>query len=311
MVTTDALAYFSIGLTFLTVFLVVYALGKGTSNREIKSRLQRVAGPKRVLRKKEDVDFSAGRISEIFEALSRLSLPEDGWQNSAVKLRFIRAGFRGGNEPRIYFAIKSLLTIIAPLALGVALIFFYPDLALQKVAFFVLVIATAGYYFPDLYLRFRTTRRSKEMRETLPDLLDLLVICIESGLGMDSALNRVSREIARSSPVLAEEFYLASLEIRAGSGRIPALKNVSLRVDLEDMYNLVSMLVQADKFGTSLGDSLRIQSDVMRVKRVQRAEEIASKIPVKILFPLILFIFPSLMMVVIGPAFINMAGAFK
>jgi tight adherence protein C len=148
------------------------------------------------------------------------------------------------------------------------------------------------------------------MRETLPDLIDLLVICIESGLGLDAALNRVSREISRASPVLAEEFYLAGLEIRAGSGRVPALKNLSLRVDLEDLYNLVAMLVQADKFGTSLGASLRIQSEVMRVKRMQRAEEIASKIPVKMLFPLIFFIFPSLMFVIIGPAAIQVSAMF-
>jgi tight adherence protein C len=168
----------------------------------------------------------------------------------------------------------------------------------------------AGYYLPDVYLRFRTNQRAKDMRDTLPDLIDLLVICTESGLGMDAAINRVSQEIARSSKILAEEFYLAALEIRAGAGRSTALKNLALRVDLEDLHSLVSMLVQADRFGTSLADSLRIQSEVMRTKRMQRAEEIAAKVPVKMLIPLIFFIFPSLLMVLIGPAVLQISAIF-
>jgi len=161
-----------------------------------------------------------------------------------------------------------------------------------------------------VYLRFRTNQRAKDMRDTLPDLIDLLVICTESGLGMDAAINRVSQEIARSSKILAEEFYLAALEIRAGAGRSTALKNLALRVDLEDLHSLVSMLVQADRFGTSLADSLRIQSEVMRTKRMQRAEEIAAKVPVKMLIPLIFFIFPSLLMVLIGPAVLQISAIF-
>lgn len=144
----------------------------------------------------------------------------------------------------------------------------------------------------------------------MPDLIDLLVISTESGMGMDSAINRVSKEIIKSSPTLAEEFYLSSLEVRAGSSRMQSLKNLALRVNLEDLNNLVSMLVQADKFGTSLADSLRIQSDLMRVKRMQRAEEFAAKIPVKMLFPLIFFMFPAVMIVLIGPAVIQISNVF-
>ena len=310
MISTNLISYIAVILTFFSVVIVVYAFGKGASNRQLKSRLGQVVGPRRSLRTKTDLSFSSNNLANFFEALSRLSLPADGWQNSEIRLRFIRAGFRSNDAPKIYYAVKSLSSIVAPLAVGLSLAFFNPALSLQKIAFFVLLVAAAGYYIPDLFLKIRTSSRSKEMRETLPDLLDLLVICIESGLGLDSALNRVSREIARSSPVLSEEFYLASLEIRAGSGRIPALKNLSLRINLEDMYSLISMLVQADKFGTSLGASLRIQSEVMRVKRMQRAEEIAAKIPVKMLFPLILFIFPSLMAVILGPAFIQIATTF-
>ena len=115
--------------------------------------------------------------------------------------------------------------------------------------------------------------------------------------------------MVKSSPVLSEEFYLTCLEIRAGSARIDALKNLALRASLDDLHNLVTMLVQADKFGTSLSDSMRVQSDYMRVTRMQRAEEIAAKIPVKMLIPLIMFIFPSLLTVLLGPAFIQIGGA--
>lgn len=180
----------------------------------------------------------------------------------------------------------------------------------SHLALTVLGTAALGYYLPDWAIKTLTDRRSSEMRDNLPDLIDLLVICTESGLGLDAALNRVSREIARNSKTLAEEFYLAALEIRAGSGRVTALKNLALRVDLEDLYNLVSMLVQADKFGTSLAESLRIQSEVMRVKRMLRAEEMAAKVPVKMLLPLIFFVFPSLMFVLIGPAILRMSEVF-
>jgi len=179
-----------------------------------------------------------------------------------------------------------------------------------RIALWGVILAGAGHYLPDVYLRFRTSRRAAKMRDVLPDLIDLLVICTESGLGMDAAIHRVSQEIRRSSQALAEEFYLAALEIRAGAGRSQALKNLALRVDLEDLYALVSMLVQADRFGTSLADSLRVQSEMMRIKRMQRAEEIAAKVPVKMLLPLILFIFPALLAVLIGPAVIRIGALF-
>jgi tight adherence protein C len=306
MVTNALTAYLAIGLTFVAVMLAAYALGLTITRDKTKARIAQIAGaPAQKVRRSEDVVRMPAKTSAFLDALSKLSLPAEGWQNSELRLKFIRAGFRDESAPRIYFAVKSFLSILAPLALGAALLFFKPDLGYLKISLFVLCIAAAGYYGPDLYLKSRTASRSKEMQQTLPDLLDLLVICIESGLGLDAAMNRVSREIARSSPVLSEEFYLVSLEIRAGAGRIAALKNLALRIHLEDMYSLVSMLVQADKFGTSLGASLRIQSEVMRVKRMQRAEEIAAKIPVKMLFPLILFIFPSLMFVILGPAFLQ------
>ena len=247
----------------------------------------------------------------MLESLSRLSVPEGGWQSSALRLRFMRAGFRQERAPQVYFALKTAGTALLPSLAGWLLRLVWPDLALPKLALCVLLLAALGYYGPDLVLRLCTRRRAGAMRDVLPDLMDLLVICTESGMGMDAAINRVSQEIALSSRALAEEFYLAALEIRAGAGRPAALQNLALRVNLEDLYGMVTMLVQADRFGTGLAESLRIQSEVMRTRRMQRAEEMAAKVPVKMLIPLVLCIFPALLTVLVGPAFIQIASMFR
>jgi tight adherence protein C len=179
-------------------------------------------------------------------------------------------------------------------------------MAMSKFILIILLLATLGYYLPEIYLNIRTNHRMKDCQQGLPDLIDLLVICTESGLGLDAAFNRVSKEIARSHPYLAEELYLTNLEIRAGAGRNIALKNLALRTNLESVHNLVSMLTQSDRFGTSVSDSLRAEASLMRIRRMQAAEEIAAKIPVKVLMPMVLCIFPSLFIVIIGPAIIQM-----
>jgi tight adherence protein C len=243
--------------------------------------------------------------------MSKLSVPEGDWQNSQLRLKFIRAGFRGPTAAQTYISVKTTLTLMLPLLAALVILVWSPATAYPRLALYAVSLAGIGYYLPDIYLRWMTNRRSNDMRDTLPDLIDLLVICTEAGLGMDGAINRVSLEIARSSKVLAEEFNLAALEIRAGSGRSTALKNLALRINLEDLDGLVSMLVQADRFGTSVAESLRIQSEVMRMKRMQRAEEIAAKVPVKMLIPLIFFIFPALLSVLIGPAVIQISAMFS
>ena len=171
---------------------------------------------------------------------------------------------------------------------------------------FVLLTAAAGYYLPELLLlRLITKKRIERMRSSLPDMIDLMVICTESGMSIDAAIARISHEMTYTNPDLAQEFYLSALEMRAGATRIEAFRNLALRSLLEDLEDLVSMLIQAEKFGTSLAESLRVQSDMMRSRRTQRAEELAAKMSVKMLVPLILFIFPTLLMVriIIQPLF--------
>lgn len=246
----------------------------------------------------------------VIDMLSRLSLPQRGWRDSQVQLRFIRAGYRQPQAPRVYFAVKTAMALSCVVMVSLLMPVLAPHAPLSKWLIVILSVTLVANFIPDLYLRFRTQERAQRMQDSLPDIIDLLVICTESGLGLDAAIGKVSREMARSSPELAEEFYIMGLEIRAGAARMVAMRHLAERVNLEDLSDLVSMLIQADRFGTSLAVSLRVQSDVMRGKRMQRAEEIAAKIPTKMLLPLVLFIFPVLLMVLLGPAVIQMGKVF-
>lgn len=304
----------SIGLVVLSFTLVVWLVFNiDDIYQKIKLKLQikKVLTDKFSYTKKDVGTFKVAqtRASFILERLSKLSLPKEGWQSSELKLKFIRAGIRDPRVPTYFFAIKTIGFIFPPLLI-VLLLSAILDLAVSTLFLLTVISAVIGYLGPELFISYRTNYRKKDMTNHLPDLIDLLVIATESGMGMDAAINRVSKEIAKSSPVLAEEFYMSSLEIRAGASRIQSLKNLALRVNLEDLNNLVNMLSQSDKFGTSLASSLRIQSELMRTKRMQRAEELAAKIPVKMLFPMIFFMFPAVMIVLIGPAIIQVSNVF-
>lgn len=302
-----------VGISFVGAMLFVLYGANAIKQLFVKKQLQKILTPQ----KRTGVDLeltslvaSASQNNKLLEALSNLSVPKDGWQNSEIKLKFIRAGIRDPNAALIYYATKTIGSVIVPILLAGFLLFFSSGMTNAKIFMIVVIAMSVGYYGPDFYINSKIKSRKQEMQNSLPDLIDLLVICTESGLGLDAAVNRVSREIVKSSQNLAEEFYLASLEIRAGGSRMQALKNLALRIDIEDLSNLVSMLTQADKFGTSLAESLRIQSDVMRTRRLQRAEEMASKIPVKMLLPLIFFMFPAILIILIGPAIISITMSF-
>jgi len=251
------------------------------------------------------------KVPTVVNVLSKFSLPEEGWQSSSVLLKFLQAGIRNKNAPLYYFAAKTLFTVVLPVVLALFLFFTQPQQPFARTMFLVLLTAAAGYYLPEMFLRIITKNRLERMRKSLPDMIDLMVICTESGMSVDAAIARISHEMASTYSDLAQEFYLSALEMRAGASRIEALRNLALRSGLEDLKDFVSMLVQSDKFGTSLLQSLRVQSDMMRLRRYQRAEELAAKIPVKMTVPLILFIFPTLLIVLLGPAVIQMVKAFS
>lgn len=305
--TSTALSLLLSLLVFAAVVVAVFAFNRYVEQRKQQSRFKDLVGsaPAAAL-----PQVQAPKASRWMDSLYKLSLPSEGWAESTVRLRFLRAGFRQNEAPRIYYAVKSILVLVVPLLVSVLLVLLVPEMPTSKMALYVVLTATLGYYGPDLFLHWRTQSRRDTMQRGLPDLVDLLVVALESGMGLDSAITRVSKELARSHPLLAEEFYLAGLEVRAGAGRMVALKNLALRMNLDDLNGLVTMLNQSERFGTSLGESLRVQSDVMRVKRGQRAEEIAAKIPVKMLFPLIFCIFPAIMVVLIGPGWMQISAAF-
>jgi tight adherence protein C len=291
---------------------VVFASYDLMVGKTLKKRLRRIARPGRA---PDESSFArvirSHKVASVISLLSRLSIPEEGWQNSSLQLRFLQAGIRNKKAPVYYFAVKTLLTLVLPVAAGLLLHVVQPNLPVTRIMFWMVPAAAAGYYLPELLLRYITRERIERMRDSLPDMIDLMVICAESGMSLDSATARISREMVRTSPDLAQEFHLSALEMRAGASRIEALRNLALRARLEDLGDLVSMLVQADKFGTSLAESLRVQADMMRSRRAQRAEEHAAKIPVKMLLPLVLFIFPTLIMVLVGPAVIQIMEAFS
>lgn len=298
----------TIVLVTLSVACLILGAGRLIEQRHTDARLIQLTKRQGIAKPESAKTSQLGSLSTALEMLSQLSVPEEGWQSDAVKLRFIRAGLRNEKMPRLYFSLKTILTFLMPAAVA-ALLWLFGATG-QKISIYALFLAVFGYYGPDLCLKLLTDRRASKVQAALPDLIDLLVISSEAGLSLDAALNRVSREMARNAPVLAEEFYLAALEIRAGAGRPNALKNLAKRIHIDDLYGLVSMLIQADKFGTGLADALRIQADLIRTKRVVRAEEEAAKIPTKILLPLILLIFPAMMIVLLGPAIIQAMQVF-
>lgn len=237
--------------------------------------------------------------------LAQLSLPDAGWEDSEFRRRFVQAGLRRPEAPVIFLAVKSIIAFGLPLCLW--LIRAFSDNNMPANQFFIMLgsLCALGYYLPNFLLNKLIAARKLEIFENFPDALDLLTICVEAGLSLEAALNRVASEIAINSRILAEELELVCLEFRAGSGKERALRNLALRTGVDDIDTLVAMLIQSEKFGTSIGESLRIHSEMLRVKRQQRAEECAAKVAVKLIFPLVLCIFPSILIVVAGPAMIR------
>ena len=236
---------------------------------------------------------------------AKLSLPAEGWESSPIRLRFLHAGYRGDGPVMLYFGAKTLLAVVLPI-----LVYFYVVLGDAKYTMNgmlaqLLLAGALGYYLPNLVLSRLVFVRQREIFENFPDAADLLMVCVEAGLGLDAALVKVTEEMRLKSEALAEELHLLNLELRAGSSRDKALRNLAQRTGVEEVTNFATMLIQADRFGTSIGDSLRVFSDMLRTKRRMRAEEMAAKIPLKLLFPMVLCIFPTLLLVLLGPAFIQ------
>lgn len=247
------------------------------------------------------------KVVRVAQPFSRLSVPEEGWERSALRTRFMNAGWRHQHAPTLYFAAKTLLALGMPAVAAVVVNQYWPAMPGQRFMLVLLASAAFGYYIPNVVLEQMARRRKRAIFENIPDALDLLTVCVEAGLSLERALVKVAGEIHVRSLVLAQELQLVLMEMRAGFTKERALRNFALRSGVEDVDTLVAMLIQSERFGTSMGTSLRVHSDNLRTKRRLMAEEAAAKIALKLLFPLIFFIFPTLLMVLVGPAGIQIA----
>jgi tight adherence protein C len=249
------------------------------------------------------------RAAKVAKPFMKLSLPEEGWEKSPLRIRFMNAGWRSASAPIFYFSAKTLLALLVP-ALLVA--FALPQLRGKfDTASMLLVLSGAafGYYLPNAVLARAVFLRQRDIFEVFPDALDLLTVCVEAGLSLERSLGKVAAEIHIKSMVLAQEMQLLLMEMRAGFSKEKALRNLALRTGVEDVDTLVAMLIQSERFGTSMGNSLRVHAENLRTKRRLKAEEAAAKIALKLLFPLVFCIFPLLLLVLIGPATISLYRA--
>lgn len=298
----SSIQYIYLGLIFLVVFIIALLVMSQFLSSPIEERLKNL-DEKGIT--KTDGESWTSHLIKLTGPLAKLSLPTEGWEGSALRTRFMNAGYRGANAPVLFFASKTLLALLLP-ALAVAYISLAAlQMSNSSVIFVVLVLAGLGYMMPNIFLARRIAYRQREIFESFPDAIDLTTVCVEAGLGLDAALARVGSEMRLKSPILGEELHLVNLELRAGSSRERALRNLAQRTGIDEIDALVAILIQADRFGTSVADSLRVHSDNLRTKRRLRAEEAAAKVPLKLLFPVIFCIFPSLLLVLLGPAFIG------
>jgi len=238
-------------------------------------------------------------------ALARLSrlLPKSPKEMSRLGQRLTRAGYPSTSAVVWYCIAEIALPIL--LALGT-----FALLGVRSGLVPALFLAIVGYVAPSFYIGYRTEQRKKAIGNALPDALDLLTVCVEAGSGLDQAISKASEELRISHPVLADELTLITTEIRAGKPRMEAFKNFARRTAVDDVRSLVSMLSQTDRFGTSVGDALRAHAETSRTKRRQYAEERANKVGVKLVFPLVLCLFPALYVVCFGPVVVQIFRTF-
>jgi len=291
---------------FLLTFVLIASGGLILFYRE--AMLQRIsevinpkAKPKSLITSIQESGFSIGGVVGQFENV----IPKSQAEISVIKQRLTRAGYRGESAVGIFYGSKVVVPI------GLCLIAAVSGLGDWKPFFVYLVCLGLGFLAPDCWLSSRIKKRQNKIRKGLPDVLDLLVICIEAGLSLDQATVRSSQELAHAQPELCDELTVVVLEQRAGRPRAEAWKHLAERTDVDAIRNLVSMLAQSEQLGTSIGKTLRTHSDTLRLKRIQAVEEAAAKLSVKLLFPLVFLIFPSLFVVVLGPAMIIMSDSFK
>lgn len=303
--------YLVVVLISLSVGLLVVGVGQAVTSqgRVVRQRLTEVrtgsfSKEAEARRRRQSRRESLQQFLETVGG--RLNKPKSA-RMGAVARQIAEAGYRYENAVAVYLGLRVLGALLFML-LGAYLSGFLEDPLVRPLL--IVAFALLGWMLPFILLKRKIRARKKALARGLADALDLMVVCVEAGLGVNQALMRVAEEMDRVSPEIADELTMVTLEMRAGTPREDALRNLSDRTGNEDVRSWVNMMIQTDKFGTSIADSLRIHSDTLRTKRQQRAEEEAAKLTVKMLIPLVLFVFPAIFIVILGPAFISLSEFF-
>jgi tight adherence protein C len=292
-------------ISFLAVFLLIASGGLILFYRE--AMIQRIAAVISPREKqgnfRETMEQTGATLGIVVQQFERV-LPKSQAEISVTSQRLVRAGYRKDSAVHLFYGAKAIVPLI------LCLLAFTTGAGHYSPFFVYLIAIGLGYLLPDFWLGNRITTRQARIRRGLPDVLDLLVICIEAGLSLDQAVSRSAEELSRAQPSICDELAIVVLEQRAGCPRADAWKHFAERTNVDSVRNLVSVLVQSEKFGTSIAKTLRIHSDTLRTQRRQKVEEQAAKTTVKLVFPLVLFIFPSLFLVTLGPAAITVMESF-
>jgi len=285
-------------LVFVAVSLAIIGMAAWLSPTRTEQRLQAVAMP-------AGKSAWTEKAVKIVGPFAQLSSPTNDAELSPLRVRFLNAGIRHPDAYLVYFGTKTLLPLgLAALAyVGLRATGAAEDSTVMLL--WLAVAALSGCYLPNLVLRLMIRSRRREIFENFPDAADLMLVCVEAGLGLDAGLVKVTEEIQVKSAALAQELHWTNLEMRAGATREKSLRNLALRTGVEEIGTFATMLTQADRFGTSIGESLRVFSEDLRHKRHVRAEELAAKVPTKMLLPLVLCIFPCISLVILTPAAIR------
>ena len=292
---------------FAGIVISVYAVASLFSSKVSRAseRLDELRDP--TLRNRDAKDRKKG-MGAMFEkaapALSKALQPKTELEENKLKVRMANAGYISPSAPQLYLAVKVAVMLGGVmLGSGYGFATFGPT---QKGLTALVIGGGLGFYLPEIVLWFMIRGRKEKIFLSLPDALDLLVVCVEAGLGLDAGMRRVSEEMEDSHPELCQEFNLCNMQLQMGRPRREVLHDLGVRTGVDDVRSLVAILIQADKFGSSIAQALRVQSDSMRTKRKQMAEEKAQQTAVKMIFPLVLFIFPGIFVVLVGPAAIMM-----
>ena len=299
----DLLPVLVMGLIFASVALGVLATSGLVTNRaSLRRRLQ--SEERTATRSAVSLRAGEGQswLERLLKPLSDRLTPADDISVKSVRMKLVQAGFMQRSAVGTYYALRLVCGIGLPMLLAALLPLIAKDTSANQMMMIGASAILTGLYLPPALLAKRIERRQLEINEGFPDALDMMLVCVEAGLGLDAAINRVGQEIVRPHPVLGQQMELVGLELRAGKPRHEALRNLADRTGVDEVRSLVTLLIQSDALGSSIAQSLRVHAEDMRARRMLKAEEKAHKLPVKLSIPLILCVLPSLMIVILSPA---------